>query len=387
LNARQPGIVRPSGNILRIAMVSTPFVAVPPHDYGGTELIVHELVEGLCAHGHSVTLFATGDSRTSGQLRFLYHKPHWPPDVLTDLNHVTWALRDIQRGRFDLVHAHSALALTTARLLGPIPMVYTVHHDRDDRLSEYYRFCADAHFIAISADQRRREQALARCTVIHHGVDTTRFQATMRPAGYLCYVGRLAQVKGPHTAIDVARAAGLPIRVAGAVHPVDQDFARRELDERLALPHVTYVGVVDQTQKIPLLRDARALLLPLEWNEPFGVIVIEAMLSGCPVVAFPRGSMRELVEPGVTGFLVETAESMAELVRPGGPLETFNRVRCRERAVRRFSRERMVRDHERLYGQVLDRAPDSRGRPGERPFPPIPPSRRRVHPDAYREVP
>jgi glycosyltransferase involved in cell wall biosynthesis len=175
--------------------------------------------------------------------------------------------------------------------------------------------------------------------------------------------------------------------VAGAVHPVDQDFARRELDERLALPHVTYVGVVDQTQKIPLLRDARALLLPLEWNEPFGVIVIEAMLSGCPVVAFPRGSMRELVEPGVTGFLVETAESMAELVRPGGPLETFNRVRCRERAVRRFSRERMVRDHERLYGQVLDRAPDSRGRPGERPFPPIPPSRRRVHPDAYREVP
>jgi glycosyltransferase involved in cell wall biosynthesis len=152
--------------------------------------------------------------------------------------------------------------------------------------------------------------------------------------------------------VDVARDSGFPIRVAGRAHPEDQAFARRELRARLAEPHVTYCGAVTQTEKRPLLRDARALLAPIEWNEPFGLILIEAMLSGCPVIAFPRGSVPELVDEGITGFLVNSADEMARVIRTGGPLDVFDRRRCRRRAVDRFSRARMVRDYERLYRTI-----------------------------------
>ena len=143
------------------------------------------------------------------------------------------------------------------------------------------------------------------------------------------------------------------IRVAGQIHPPNQAYAERELTTRLSAPHVQYLGPVGMAQKIPLLRDARALLAPIAWDEPFGLILIEAMMSGCPVVAFPRGSVSELVEPEVTGFVVESMEEMAAVIAPGGPIDRINRRACRVRAVQRFSRARLVADHERLYANVL----------------------------------
>ncbi len=164
----------------------------------------------------------------------------------------------------------------------------------------------------------------------------------------MAFIGRFAKVKGPHTAIDAAAQAGVPIRVAGETHSVDGEFGRREVEPRLAQPHVTYLGKIGMEEKVPLLRDARALLAPITWDEPFGLILAEAMLSGCPVVAFGRGSVPELVEEGVTGFLPRDAAELVEIIRPGGPLDDFDRRRCRERAVERFGRDRMVADHERL---------------------------------------
>jgi glycosyltransferase involved in cell wall biosynthesis len=337
---------------MRIAIVSTPFVAVPPRDYGGTELVVYELVQGLTERGHDVTLFATGDSRTSAEQRALYDLARWPPDPFTDLNQVSWALQQVVEGRFDVVHVNSPAALAFSRLLPGLPLVYTLHHGRDDRLSEYYLNFPEVHFVAISADQRRREVPLPRCDVIHHGLHPARFQCRERPGPALAFVGRLSREKGPHTAIDVAARAGLRIQIAGRPHPPDREFAARELERRLALRHVSYLGVIGLRTKVPLLRDARALLAPIEWEEPFGLILIEAMLSGCPVVAFPRGSVPELVDPGVTGYVVDSADEMVEVVRPGGPLDRFDRLRCRRRASQRFSRARLVRDHERLYARV-----------------------------------
>jgi len=334
---------------MRIAMISTPFVAVPPRDYGGTELIVHELVEGLVERGHQVTLFATGDSRTSAELCSLFPATRWPPKELTDLDHVSWAFARIAEGDYDLVHAHSAAALAMGRLLPDLPLVYTLHHCRDDALSEFYRHFPEVQYIAISADQRRREIPLPHCRVIHHGLNPARYGWTELPAEYVCFVGRFSRVKGPHIAIEAAAAAGLPIRIAGETHPPDQAFARAELEPRLRLPHVTSLGPVGPAQKAPLLRDARALLAPIDWDEPFGLILIEAMLSGCPAIAFQRGSVPELVEPGVTGFVVNSLEEMAAVIRPGGPLDSFDRRRCRSRALQRFSHTRMVGDHERAY--------------------------------------
>lgn len=344
---------------MRIALVSTPFVAVPPRSYGGTELVVHELAEGLVERGHDVVLFATGDSATNAELQSLYPEAQWPPQMLTDLNHVSWAMQQIASHRgFDLIHAHSAVALACARLVPDVPIVYTLHHERDAQLSAFYAHCPCVQYVAISHDQRRREIPLENVDVIHHGLSPDDYEWRRKAAGdYVCFVGRFSRVKGPHTAIDVAARAGVRIVVGGGVHPPDEAWYQAHLLDRLAAPHVRQLGVIGIEDKRPLLRDARALLAPIEWNEPFGLILIEAMLSGCPVIAFGRGSVPELVEQGVTGFIARSADEMVELIRPGGAVDAFDRQRCRGRAMQRFSRGRMVAQHIALYERVAGTAP------------------------------
>ena len=343
---------------MRIAMISTPFLSVPPRDYGGTELIVYELVEGLTAKGHEVVLYATGDATSSAELKYLYSRPQWPPAPLPDINHVSWAISEIiSDGSFDIVHTHSAFALPFSRLHPEIPLIYTLHHARDEDLSQFYRNFPDIRYIAISENQRRQEIPLRNCMVIPHGLDEDRYRYSETPADYVCFIGRFAEVKGPHTAIDVAKNAGLPIKVAGEVHQVDKEFAEREVMPRHAQPHVDFLGCVGNDRKVPLLQNARALLAPITWEEPFGLFMIEAMLSGCPVVGFPRGDLPELVEPGITGFIVTSPAEMAEAIRPGGVLDSFDRRRCRQRAAIRFSRSRLASDHEIAYAELLSRSP------------------------------
>ena len=347
---------------MRIALISTPFLAVPPRRYGGTELIVHELAEGLVQRGHDVELFATGDSETSADLRFLYPEAQWPPETLTDLNHASWAMEQVVRsGAFDIIHAHSAVALACSRFAPNVPMAYTIHHVRDEQLSAFYRFYPEPQYIAISRDQCKREVPLPRITVIHHGLDPANFQYTSDPKGdYVCFIGRFAEIKGPHTAIDAARAAAVPIHVAGEAHLPDKRWAVAELEPRLQQAHVTSLGPIGQSAKSSLLCQARALLAPVTWNEPFGLILIEAMLSGCPVVAFPRGSIPELIENGVTGFIATSFEQMVELIRPGGAVDSIDRLLCRRRAVERFSADRMVDEHVALYERIRNPAASMR---------------------------
>lgn len=337
---------------MKIALVSTPFVSVPPKDYGGTELIVHELAEGLVARGHEVTVFATGDSNTSGHLEALYTEAQWPPDHLVEVNHVSWAFSMIANREYDVVHCHAVSALAVARILPDLPLVYTLHHVRDDRLSQLYRYFPQVWYVAISDRQRELEIELPRIQVIHHGLDHSRYLGPSIPGEGVCFVGRLSEVKGPHIAIDVAEAAGAEIWVAGSIHQDDDDptFAAREIRPRLERPHVHYLGPIGMDAKRELFSRSRAALVPLNWEEPFGLVMIEAMLCGCPVIAFPRGSAPELIEDGVTGFLVPDAQAMAELIRSG--LEGFDRERCRARAVERFDRATMVAAYEEVYHQA-----------------------------------
>ncbi|MGH7648435.1 MAG: glycosyltransferase family 4 protein [Gemmatimonadaceae bacterium] len=348
---------------MRIALLSTPFIPVPPPRYGGTELVVAELAEGLVERGHEVTLFATGDSTACVERRSLYAHAQWPPEMLPDINHISWALHEVAMGDFDVVHANSASALACWRGAQSTPLVYTLHHVRDEALSAFYRFFPDAWYVAISHDQAQREIPLPHVEVIHHGLDPHKYQWTASPCEYVCFVGRFTAVKGPHVAIDVAAAAGVDIRVAGEVHPVDADFGSREMSHRLAASHVTMLGSIGMDDKVPLLRDARALLAPITWDEPFGLALIEAMLSGCPVIAFPRGSVPELVENGVTGYVVRDAAEMRAIVQRGSVLDHFDRERCRARAIERFGRDRMVRDYERVYARTA-----SKGRTGGHPM-------------------
>lgn len=338
---------------MRIALISTPFLSVPPKTYGGTELIVHELVTGLRDAGHEVFLYATGDSEATAELRSLYPIPQWPPEPLADINHVSWAFQHAVQEEVDLIHAHSAMALAFGRHYPHVPLVYTLHHVRDEALSAFYRYFHGPTYIAISKDQAQREVRLPNLKVIHHGLDPSPYRCRAEPDDYVCFVGRLSAVKGPHTAIDVAERAGLPIRVAGEIHSVDMEYGEREVRPRLTRPHVSYLGCVAMDVKVPLLERARALLAPIEWNEPFGLILIEAMLSGCPVVAYPGGSVPELVEEGVTGFVVRSPEEMARTIGRDGPVEGFDRERCRSRAIERFGRDRMVQQHLDLYREIL----------------------------------
>lgn len=342
--------------MLRIAMISTPFVPVPPRDYGGTELIVHELVEGLLDRGHQVTLFATGDSRTRATLQALYDEAVWPPEPYAELDHVSWSMRQVTEGGYDVVHAHSAPALALCRLAPRLPLVYTIHHVQEPALSRYYARFPDVDYVAISADQCRREAGPDWCAVIHHGLDPQQYHWRRRAEPYVCFVGRFAREKGPAAAIDAAVRAGVPIRLAGGIHPPDRAYAESEVLPQLSRPGVDWLGPIGMDRKVPLLRDARALLAPIAWDEPFGLILIEAMLSGCPVVAFGRGSVPELIEPGVTGFIAGSEDEMVELIRPGGPVDALDRRRIREIASRRFDRRRMVADYERVYQTAVARA-------------------------------
>ena len=336
---------------LRVALISTPFIAVPPPEYGGTELIVAELAVGLRANGAEVVVYATGDSKLPGiEVRSFFPTAIWPPSPETDRTHAAWALRDIARdGRFDVVHSHSNAVVELAGRCA-LPIVHTLHHDRDETLSRAYLAAPQIHKVAISCSQAQREPASAQ-SVVHHGLTPERF--VQRPdGGYLLFLGRYSSVKAPHLAIDVAQRAGLPIVLAGRHHrePGDEGYFEREMKHRLALPGVRDVGPVGGAAKQELIAGARAVLFPIQWEEPFGLVMIESMLSGVPVLALRRGSVPEVVDEGLTGMICEDADDLLHAARS---VHLLDRDRVRAHARRRFSASRMAQAYLAVYDQAI----------------------------------
>ncbi len=333
---------------MRIAIVSTPFAAVPPRGYGGTELVVHHLARGLSRAGHDVVLFATGDSE-GDDVRWIYAAPEWPPNEDADLRHSSAAARAIAAERFDVVHAHTPAFLVAAgRRLG-VPIVYTIHHARDDRLVRLYAARPDVQYVAISRRQAELIPEVS-CAVVHHGIDVT--AAGRGGTGdYVLFLGRLSPCKGPDLAVRAADAARMHLVVAGRFHdePDTPRGWRERMTPLLQQSHVRAIGAVAGDYKDRLLERARALLAPIRWEEPFGLTLIEAMLHGTPVVTTARGAAPEVVDDGVTGVLVEHEEELPEALRRAIRID---REGCRRRARARFGAGPMVEAYTRIYRAV-----------------------------------
>jgi len=338
---------------MRIAIVSTPFVRVPPPGYGGTELFCGTLAEALLRRGHDVTLFATGDSRFGGELRACFEQPSWPPSDPIDRTHARYCMHEISRARvaYDAVQVNTPACIAAARDLG-IPIVYTIHHQCEEKSSKLYAAHREVHYVAISERQLELETPLERASVIHHGIDSDAYPPSLRDDGYVLHLGRFSPEKGTHHAIDAAAKARVPIVVAGRLHekPEDERYYQDDLLPRFEQPGVIRVGEADHRRKASLLRGARALLCPVQWEEPFGLIAIEAMACGTPVIAFPRGALPEIVEEGVTGMLVSDIDQMAHAIARA---RHWDRKKCIARARARFSADRMARDYEKLFEAKL----------------------------------
>ena len=295
--------------------------------------------------GVEVVVYATGDSRLPGvEVRSWFPEAQWPPDRGVERVHANWCMRDIARDPrgFDVVHVHSPSCVEIARAC-PFPVVSTLHHERDDALTELYRRAPSVALVGISRAQARREKVPVR-HVVYHGLDPARFQP-LPDQGYLLFLGRYDRCKGVVHAIEVAARAGLPLVMAGAPHERDyyDDLVKPLVDKHGVLE----VGPVGGDRKAALIARARALLFPIQWEEPFGLVMIEAMLSGVPVLALARGSAPEIVEDGVTGILCDDPTEMVAAARIADKL--FDRARIRELAVERWSSQRMARDYLRVY--------------------------------------
>jgi glycosyltransferase involved in cell wall biosynthesis len=339
-NAHFPAVER-----LRVALISTPFLPVPPRGYGGTELIVAELALALAARGAEVVVYATGDSELDGvEVRSNFPSARWPPDRDFERIHALWSLRDAARDPrgFDVVHVNTPSAVESARA-APFPILCTLHHDYVPELTELYRGRPHVRLVAISHAQARREPAGC-CAVIHHGLDPSRYHP-MPDQGYLLFLGRYDREKGAAGAIEVAARAGLPLVMAGEPH--QRDYFEDRVRPLLRRHGVLEVGPVGGASKATLLARARAVLFPIEWEEPFGLVMIEAMLSGVPVLANARGSVPEIIEDGVTGVLCDDPSEMVSAARVAEKL--FDRERIRRLALTRWTSARMADDYLRLY--------------------------------------
>jgi glycosyltransferase involved in cell wall biosynthesis len=346
-------------------MIAPLEMRVPPLGYGGTELVVSLLTEQLVRRGHDVTLFASGDSVTSARLvpgcdRFVRGSER-DSGILTMLN-VTACLD--RAGEFDLVHNHTCFeGLATAGLVRT-PVITTLHGGLDgDWLLLFERYRGWYNTISQSAKALLPPKERF-AGVIYNAIDVSTFpyNAGWRD-DYLLYLSRISREKGAHLAIEVATRAKQRLIVAGNVDDVDRDYFDSEI-----LPHidgelVTYVGEADAATKRDLMRDARALLAPITWNEPFGLFLIEAMACGTPVVAFRKGSIAEVVEDSVTGFIVNTVE---EMVAALGRLKEIQAVACRRRVDERFDVPRMVDEYEKAYERILGASRERPRRAGTR---------------------
>jgi glycosyltransferase involved in cell wall biosynthesis len=344
---------------MRIAQVAPLIESVPPKHYGGTERIVSYLTEELVRAGHEVTLFASGDSTTAANLiapveRSLRKNERCKDPMARELvliDHV------IERAvEFDVIHFHTGyIHLPACRYL-PVPHITTLHGrlDTHDLIAVYSRF-RDLPFISISNAQRAPIESANWQATIYHGLPSDLFRFYPDRGEYLAFLGRTSPEKGPDRAIEIAKRVDMPLKMAAKVDRADRRYFKQDVEPLLDDPHVEWIGEITDKQKNEFLGNAYAVLFPIDWPEPFGLVMIEAMACGTPVIAYERGSVPEVIDEGQTGFIANSLDEAAEAVRR---VPEIDRRVCRNVFEKRFTASRMANDYMEVFERCCAEASD-----------------------------
>lgn len=339
---------------LRIAQVAPLYESVPPKLYGGTERVVSYLTEELVNQGHDVTLFASGDSVTRAKLVPSTNCAlRLNPDSIDTLAHHVLMLEQVSRRfeEFDVIHFHiDYLHFPLSRRLG-VPAVTTLHGRLDiPDLVALYREFRDMPVVSISNSQRKPLAAAKWMATVQHGLPAKLYTFAPRAGQYLAFVGRISPEKRLDRAIEIAKRTGIPLKIAAKVDKVDTEYFRHTIEPLLNCPLVEYVGEINEHEKNSFLGGAYALLFPIDWDEPFGLVMIEALACGAPVIAFNRGSVPEVLQEGVTGYIVKNIEEAVEAV---DRIPRLSRIACRRAFELRFTADRMAREYVDVYRELM----------------------------------
>lgn len=342
---------------MRIALIASPFITVPPARYGGTELFTANLAEALIRLGVDVTVYTNGESTVKADVRWRYPNQDWPlaagySGLDKELDHAAWAVEDAQMD-CDIIHVNSATTVPFSRF-STRPFVCTMHHPKETELTGLYERYTDVTYVSISRHQAANHPTVP-SRVIHHGLDLSRYRFQARKQPYLCFLGRICPIKGTHNAIEIAKQAGLPLKIAGEVQPMFREYFDAKIRPHIDGRNVEFLGEADLALKNELLGNATALLFPIEWEEPFGLVMIEAMACGTPVIAFPGGAVEEIVANGITGRVCRDIRHAARTLQN----ETFDPQKIRRSTEKRFSADAMARQYLQLYAEVLGGVEDS----------------------------
>lgn len=351
---------------LRIAQLAPLYERIPPKLYGGTERVVSYITEELVRRGHQVTLFASGDSQTGAKL-----EPGCPqslrlagkPELGAFLQlPMLSAVYEDAASRFDVIHSHiDYWSFPFARLTN-VPTVATMHGRLDvTELHPVYGRYRSVPLVSISDAQRTPLPLMNWVETIYHGLPRNLLRFSSGPGKYLAFLGRISPEKRPDIAIDVARRMGIPLKLAAKVDVVDRDYFEAIIKPRLSPPDVEYIGEISESEKSEFLGNALALMFTIDWPEPFGLAMIEALACGTPVIARRCGSVPEVIRPGVTGFI---ANSLDEIATALGKIETLSREGCRREFEHRFTAEIMVDRYEQVYRQLIE---ESQRKPSGKP--------------------
>lgn len=340
---------------MRIAQIAPLWERVPPPAYGGTELVVSLLTDELVRRGHEVTLFASGDSITLAKLESVH-----PRALRLDPNVKEFGIYEmLQLGRvyeqaseFDIIHSHMGCAALPYVNLVKTPTVHTLHGIFTADNEKMFTYAKKQPYVSISNTQREPRLGLNCVATVYNGIDVDSYQFYPQPdePPYLAFLGRISPEKGTHHAIEIAKQVGLPLKIAGKVDVVDAEYYENEIKPHIDGKQIQYLGEANHAQKNELMGRAIATLFPITWREPFGLVMVESMASGTPVIATKLGSTTEVIADGKTGFL---CNSVAECVSAVRRVEEINRNDCRKHVVNRFSVQKMTDGYEAVYQQIL----------------------------------